>query len=205
MHRKVFCATFPIRGGKNTLNQIVSELSRRFRAGDYPKNRNNLSRSSFFRILKLIAYSLKRGSIFCKPVFWFRATLLLRSCWSPAGLKFSVCRIHNQSPIKRGREKPCLKLKNRMTCIQLQIWSGFFAYAWRLHDENIPKEAGGKFDRELVRADLADSAFGENTFVYGHIDENGKFVRKRPARKIAITDKCSEKQLLSVKFAWDFA
>ena len=69
MHRKVFCVTFPIRGGKNALNQIVSELSRRFRAGDYPKNRNNLSRSSFFRILKLIACSLKRGSIFCKPVF----------------------------------------------------------------------------------------------------------------------------------------
>ena len=58
-----------------------------------------------------------------------------------------------------------------------------------LHDGNIPKEAGGKFDWELVRADLADSAFVKNAFVYGHIDENGKFVRKRPARKIAITGK----------------
>ena len=69
-----------------------------------------------------------------------------------------------------------------------------------------------------MSADLADSAFGKNAFVYGHIDENGKFVRKRPARKIAITDKMvkngrlsvkcvlltdkrSKKQLLSVKFA----
>lgn len=49
-----------------------------------------------------------------------------------------------------------------------------------------------------MSADLADSAFGKNAFVYGHIDENGKFVRKRPARKIAITDKRSKKQLLSV-------
>ncbi|KRM81755.1 hypothetical protein FC25_GL001605 [Ligilactobacillus ruminis DSM 20403 = NBRC 102161] len=52
-----------------------------------------------------------------------------------------------------------------------------------------------------MRADLADSAFGENTFVYGHIDENGKFVRKRPARKIAITDKMVKNGRLSVKFA----
>ena len=49
-----------------------------------------------------------------------------------------------------------------------------------------------------MSADLADSAFGKNAFVYGHIDENGKFVRKRPARKIAITDKCSGNRLLSV-------
>ena len=35
--------------------------------------------------------------------------------------------------------------------------------------------------------------------VYGHIDENGSFVRKRPARKMAITDKMGENSRLSVK------
>ena len=60
MHRKVFCVTFPIRGGKNALNQIVSEPSRRFRAGDYPKNRNNLSRSSFFRIFETDCLLVKK-------------------------------------------------------------------------------------------------------------------------------------------------
>ena len=50
-----------------------------------------------------------------------------------------------------------------------------------------------------MSADLADSAFGKNAFVYGHIDENGKFVRKRPARKIAITDKMVKNVRLSVK------
>ena len=36
-----------------------------------------------------------------------------------------------------------------------------------LHDGNIPKEAGGKFDWELVRADLSGAAFGKITAVYG--------------------------------------
>ena len=31
------------------------------------------------------------------------------------------------------------------------------------------------------RADLADAAFGKSSVVYGHIDENGSFVRKWPA------------------------
>ena len=35
--------------------------------------------------------------------------------------------------------------------------------------------------------------------VYGHIDENGSFVRKRPARKMAITDKSLKNAGLSVK------
>ena len=61
------------------------------------------------------------------------------------------------------------------------------------------KEAGGKFDWELVRADLSGAAFGKNAFVYGHIDENGKFVRKWPARKKAITDKMVKNGRLSVK------
>ena len=50
-----------------------------------------------------------------------------------------------------------------------------------------------------MRADLADSAFVKNAFVYGHIDENGKFVRKWPARKKAITDKMIKNGRLSVK------
>ena len=52
-----------------------------------------------------------------------------------------------------------------------------------------------------MSADLADSAFGKNAFVYGHIDENGKFVRKRPARKIAITDKMVKNGRLSVNLS----
>ena len=50
-----------------------------------------------------------------------------------------------------------------------------------------------------MSADLADSAFGKNAFVYGPIDENGKFVRKWPARKKAITDKMVKNGRLSVK------
>ena len=69
----------------------------------------------------------------------------------------------------------------------------------RLHDENIPKEAGGKFDWELVRADLASAAFGKNAFVYGQIDEKGHAVRKWPARKKSITDKMVKNSRLSVK------
>ena len=32
-------------------------------------------------------------------------------------------------------------------------------------------------DVRILRADLASTAFGKNTAVYGHIDENGLFVR----------------------------
>ena len=63
-----------------------------------------------------------------------------------------------------------------------------------------PKEAGGKFDRELVRTDSADYAFGIVTVVYGQIDEKGHAVRKRPARKMPITDKIGKNGLLSVRF-----
>ena len=49
------------------------------------------------------------------------------------------------------------------------------------------------------RTDLSDAAFGKITAVYGHIDENGSSVRKRPARKMAITDKMGENSRLSVK------
>ena len=48
--------------------------------------------------------------------------------------------------------------------------------------------------------DLADAAFDETAAVYGHIDENGGFVRKRPARKMAIMDKMVKNSLLSVRF-----
>jgi hypothetical protein len=53
-------------------------------------------------------------------------------------------------------------------------------------------------DVRILRADLASTAFGKITAVYGHIDENGHFVRKRTARKMAITDKSSKIGTLSV-------
>ena len=49
------------------------------------------------------------------------------------------------------------------------------------------------------RADLSGAAFGKITAVYGHIDENGPCVRKRPAPKMAITDKMVKNSRLSVK------
>ena len=54
-------------------------------------------------------------------------------------------------------------------------------------------------DMRILRADLASTAFGKNTAVYGHIDENGLFVRNWPVRKIAITDKMGKNGRLSVK------
>ena len=54
-------------------------------------------------------------------------------------------------------------------------------------------------DMRILRADLASTAFGKNTAVYGHIDENGFSVRKRLARKMAITDKMVKNGRLSVK------
>ena len=53
-------------------------------------------------------------------------------------------------------------------------------------------------DMRILRADLASTAFGKNTAIYGHIDENGPSVHKWTALKIAITDKCSKKRILSV-------
>ena len=46
---------------------------------------------------------------------------------------------------------------------------------------------------------MRSTAFGKITAVYGHIDENGPFVRKWPARKTAITDKMVKNGRLSVK------
>ena len=48
-------------------------------------------------------------------------------------------------------------------------------------------------------ADLASDAFGKIIAVYGHIDENGHFVRKWLARKMTITDKMVKNGRLSVK------
>ena len=48
------------------------------------------------------------------------------------------------------------------------------------------------------RADLASTAFGKIIAVYGRINGNGRFVRKRPALKKAITDKMVKNSLLSV-------
>ena len=44
---------------------------------------------------------------------------------------------------------------------------------------------------ESFVADLSGAAFGKSSAVYGHIDENESSVRKRPARKMAITGKNS--------------
>ncbi|WP_270351534.1 hypothetical protein [Ligilactobacillus ruminis] len=52
---------------------------------------------------------------------------------------------------------------------------------------------------ESLVADLSVAAFGKSSAVYGHIDENGPSVRKRPARKMAITDKMGKNSRLSVK------
>ena len=49
-------------------------------------------------------------------------------------------------------------------------------------------------------ADLASTAFVKITAVYGHINENGHTVRKRPARKMVITDKMVKNGRLSVRF-----
>ena len=54
-------------------------------------------------------------------------------------------------------------------------------------------------DVRILRADLASTAFGKNTAVYGHIDENGPSVRKWTALKMAITDKMGKNSCLSVK------
>ena len=44
------------------------------------------------------------------------------------------------------------------------------------YNGNNPKYFGGKL--RVWRADLSGAAFGKITAVYGHIDENGAFVRK---------------------------
>ena len=49
------------------------------------------------------------------------------------------------------------------------------------------------------RADLSVPAFGKITVVYGQIIKNEGFVRKWPARKMAITDKEIKNGRLSVK------
>ena len=49
--------------------------------------------------------------------------------------------------------------------------------------------------------DLADAAFCKISAIYGQIDKNESSVRKRLARKMAITDKCSKKRLLSVNLS----
>ena len=46
---------------------------------------------------------------------------------------------------------------------------------------------------------MSGTAFGKIIAVYGHIDENGRFVRNWPVRKMAITDKSLENAGLSVK------
>ena len=51
----------------------------------------------------------------------------------------------------------------------------------------------------MIEQMMRSTAFGKITAVYGQIDENGLFVRKWPARKMAITDKMGKNGRLSVK------
>ena len=69
------------------------------------------------------------------------------------------------------------------------------------HDGNIPKESASfPWIKEPKRCALSvRAAFGNITSVYGHIDENGRFVRNWPVRKMAITDKMVKNSRLSVK------
>nr|WP_039121331.1 hypothetical protein [Ligilactobacillus ruminis] len=46
---------------------------------------------------------------------------------------------------------------------------------------------------------MSSTAFGKITAVYGHIDENGRFVRKWTVPKMSITDKMVKNSCLSVK------
>ena len=50
----------------------------------------------------------------------------------------------------------------------------------------------------VIEQVMSSTAFGKITAVYGHIDENGRFVRKWTVQKMAITDKRSKKPVLSV-------
>ena len=69
------------------------------------------------------------------------------------------------------------------------------------HDGNIPKESASfPWIKEPKRCALSVcAAFGNLTSVYGHIDENGLFVRNWPVRKMAITDKMVKNSRMSVK------
>ena len=51
----------------------------------------------------------------------------------------------------------------------------------------------------MIEQMMRSTAFDKITAVYGHIDENGLFVRKWLARKIPITDKMVKNSCLSVK------
>ena len=82
------------------------------------------------------------------------------------------------------------------------IQSGFcVCMTIAFHDGNIPKESASfPWIKEPKRCALSvRAAFGNLTSVYGHIDENGRFVRNWPVRKMAITDKMVKNSRLSVK------
>jgi len=51
----------------------------------------------------------------------------------------------------------------------------------------------------VIEQMMRSTEFVKITVVYGHIDENGRFVRNWTARKMAITDKMVKNGRLSVK------
>ena len=52
----------------------------------------------------------------------------------------------------------------------------------------------------VIEQMMRSTELGKITAVYGHIAENGRFVRKWTVPKMAITDKMLENDGLSVKF-----
>ena len=78
----------------------------------------------------------------------------------------------------------------------------FFSYERRLLSTmEITKNSLAVILTVSLAADLSDAALGKSSAVYGHIDENGLFVRKRTARKKAITDKMVKNGSLSVNLS----
>ena len=92
--------------------------------------------------------------------------------------------------------------------LQLIAIIRFFAYAWQspamkksrflFHLSKRPKDVRRQSAR--IWLVMRSAVFGKIVVVYGRIDENGGFVRKRPARKMAITDKMVKNRCLSVRF-----
>ena len=78
----------------------------------------------------------------------------------------------------------------------------FFSYERRLLSTmEITKNSLAVILTVSLAADLSDAALGKSSAVYGHIDENGLFVRKRTARKKAITYKMVKNGSLSVNLS----
>ena len=86
----------------------------------------------------------------------------------------------------------------------LQSFGFFICMTIAFHDGNksvfiFMYQSAKKMSARIGNADLASSAFGKITAVYGQIVKNEGFVRNWLARKTAITDKEVKNGRLSVK------